>query len=160
VIVRDGLHDADYVANHTHGFDQLTQRLQDYPPDTTARTTGLPAQEIEDLARQFATTTPAAIRLLIGMEHHANGAMASRTVACLPALTGAWNQRGGGLCSTTGDLFDRSLNMKAVKMPELRTSPARSINMVQLGQALTSADPPVKALVVYDTNPAVIAPNQ
>ena len=55
-------------------------------------------------------TRPAAIRTLIGMEHHANGAMAFRTIACLPALTGAWRERGGGLLHLTFNLFDGVLN--------------------------------------------------
>ena len=72
--------------------------------------TGIPASEIEELGRAYATTKPAAIRTLIGMEHHANGAMAFRTIACLPALVGAWRERGGGLLHLTFNLFDGVLN--------------------------------------------------
>jgi anaerobic selenocysteine-containing dehydrogenase len=94
------------------------------------------------------------------MEHRANGAMTFRTIACLPGLTGAWRERGGGLLYMTFDLFAAAL--VDVGMPKLEDTSIRSINMVQIGQALTNInlDPPIRALVVYNSNPATIAPNQ
>jgi anaerobic selenocysteine-containing dehydrogenase len=162
IIVAEQLYDADYVAQHTLGFDQLCARLADYPPERVAVLTGLQAEEIVRLARAYATTRPAAIRLLVGMEHHAHGAMAFRTIACLPALVGAWRERGGGLLHFTAGLHFAALNGAALWMPELEDPTIRSINMVQLGQALTdpSLTPPIRALMVYNSNPAAIAPNQ
>ena len=163
VIVRDSLHDADYVERYTLGFDRLKPRLAEYPPERVARITGLPASEIEELGRAYATTRPAAIRTLIGMEHHANGAMAFRTIACLPALIGAWRERGGGLLHLTFNLFDGVLNRTDFDVADrIEDKTIRSINMVQIGRALTDPklDPPLRALVVYNSNPAVIAPSQ
>ncbi|HEY0737417.1 MAG TPA: molybdopterin-dependent oxidoreductase [Herpetosiphonaceae bacterium] len=162
VIVAEGLHDADYVTHHTVGFDQLRARLADYPVDRVAALTGLDATDIIRLARVYATTRPAVIRLLIGLEHHAHGAMTFRNIACLPALVGAWRERGGGLLHVTAGLHFEALNAPAVEMPELQDERIRSINMVQLGQALTAPalTPPIRALLVYNSNPAAIAPNQ
>jgi anaerobic selenocysteine-containing dehydrogenase len=159
VIVAEGLHDADYVERHVLGFDQLKDRLEDYPPERAAQLAGLETEEVVRLARAYATAKPAAIRTLVGPEKHANGGMILRTIACLPALVGAWRQRGGGLLHWTRSLHDQALDLRALYMPELETK-TRKVNMVQIGRALTELEPPVKALFVFDANPAVIAPNQ
>jgi anaerobic selenocysteine-containing dehydrogenase len=164
VIVCDGLEDSDYVARHTLGFAELKSRVREWTPDRAAQLTGIPAQDIVDLAREYATTRPAAIRLNYGVQRSERGAMSVRAIALLPALTGAWRDPGGGVQLSTSYAF--KLNRTAVEMPELqRESPlsceARIVNMTQLGQALTTlSDPPVKALVVYNSNPAAIAPDQ
>jgi anaerobic selenocysteine-containing dehydrogenase len=162
VIVREGLQDADYVENHTIGFDGLQKRLSEYPPERVTRITGLAAEEIVTLAREYATTRPATIRTQIAMEKHSNGAMMYRSVACLPALVGAWRDEGGGLLQFTAQWFYEALNMNAATMPELEEPTTRSVNMVQLGNALTDAslNPPISALIVYNSNPATIAQNQ
>jgi anaerobic selenocysteine-containing dehydrogenase len=162
IIVAEQLYDADYVAQHTLGFDELCKRIAEYPPERVAALTGLPVEEIVRLARAYATTRPAAIRVLVGMEHHAQGAMTFRAIACLPGLVGAWRERGGGLLHFTAGLHFAALNGAALWMPELEDSTIRSVNMVQLGQALidTSLTPPIRALMVYNSNPAATAPNQ
>src|SRR5688572_8742344 len=162
VIVRDGLHDADYVERYTIGFEPLRKRLQDYPPERAAEITGVAASEIEALARAYVTTRPSVIRTLVGMEHHAHGGMTYRTIACLPALTGAWRDRGGGLLHMVSRLRMLALNMPSVEMPELEDTSLRSLNMVQAGRALTDVTltPPIRAIVVYNSNPAATTPNQ
>jgi anaerobic selenocysteine-containing dehydrogenase len=162
VIVREGLHDKEYVERYTYGFDRLRERIAEYPPERVAEITGVDAREIIELARAYATTRPAVVRTLVGMEHHANGAMMLRTIACLPALVGTWRDRGGGLLHMTADPFFEALNFQAVEMPELADRSIRSINMLQLGQALTDTtlNPPIRSLIVYNSNPAAIAPNQ
>jgi anaerobic selenocysteine-containing dehydrogenase len=162
VIVEEHLYDAAYVAAHTLGFDALKTRLADYPPDRVAKLTGLDADEIVRLARAYATTRPAAIRVLIGMEHHATAEMSFRAISCLPALVGAWRQRGGGLLHHTMALHAQALNGAALRMPQLEDPATRMVNMVQLGRALTdpALDPPISALFVYNSNPAATAPNQ
>jgi anaerobic selenocysteine-containing dehydrogenase len=162
VIVREKLHDADYVSRFTVGFPALAARLREYPPERVAALTGLTSGEITDLARAYATTRPAALRLMIGMEHHGNGANTFRTLACLPALVGAWRERGGGIVEFTAELFDGVLNESAFGVGRSEDPKIRSFNMVRVGRALTDAtlDPPLRALVVYNSNPAVIAPNQ
>lgn len=162
VIVGEGLHDKEYVERYTHGFDRLRERIAEYPPKRVAEITGVDVGDIIELARAYATTRPAVVRTLVGMEHHANGAMMLRTIACLPALVGAWRDRGGGLLHMTASPFFEALNNEAVEMPKLEDPAIRSINMVQLGQALTDTtlNPLIRSLIVYNSNPAAIAPNQ
>jgi anaerobic selenocysteine-containing dehydrogenase len=160
VIVRDGLHDADWIARHTLGFDALRARLEEYPPPRAEALTGVPAAEITELARAYATTAPQAIRTLIGLGHHQHGGMILRTIACLPGLVGAWRHHGGGLVGTTAWAGWAPLDLAPVARPDLEDASIRQVNMVQLGRALTTLDPPIRALVVYNSNPAAIAPEQ
>ena len=96
VMVRDDLVDREYVARHAIGFDALVTRVRDYSPERVAQVAGLPASEIERFAREYATTQPSLLRPLIGIEHHRNGAMLFRTLACLAVLSGSWKHRGAG----------------------------------------------------------------
>lgn len=164
VIIGEKLYDAGYVAQHTSGFDELARQAGNYPPERAAALTGVPKDDLVALAREYATTRPAVIRLNYGVQRSERGGLSVRAVSLLPALTGAWRYPGGGLQLTTSGAF--RLNRAALEMPELQLRsplgrPARLINMSQLGRALTHLDnPPVKALVVYNSNPAAIAPNQ
>lgn len=164
VILRDGAHDRDYISRFTSGFEQLERLASSYTPQRTAHLTGIAAGEIETLAREYATTKPAAIRVNYGVQRSERGGNAVRAISALPVLTGAWKHEGGGLQLTTSGAFE--LNKTALQRPDLQfQSPlkreARLVNMAQLGHALTELhDPPVKALVVYNSNPAAIAPNQ
>jgi anaerobic selenocysteine-containing dehydrogenase len=159
VIVRDGLVDLDYVTQYTVGYEALAQRVRDYAPAVVADTIGLSAEEIERFAREYATTTPSLLRPLIGIEHHVNGAMQFRTLACLPALTGAWRHRGGGLARSTHALHYAALDMEAVLRPDLHQPGVRTLNMRDLGKDLCdeSLDPPIKALMVYGASPLAIS---
>jgi anaerobic selenocysteine-containing dehydrogenase len=161
VIVREDLEDRDYVERYTLGFDRLRERLAEYPPDRVAGLTGLEPGQIVELARAYATTRPATIRTQIAMEKHANGAMMYRSIACLPALVGAWRDKGGGLLLFSSAFFEEALNFSAVMMPDLEGPSVRSVNMAQLGRVLTdeALAPPIQATIVYNANPAVIAPD-
>jgi len=160
VIIRDGLHDAQYVRENTVGFEALAERVQEYPPERVERITEVTATIIETLAREYATTRPAFIRIGNGLQHHDNGGMAVRTIACLPGLVGAWRDVGGGAVKSNAGYA--AMNDAALQRPDLLAGQApRTINMNQLGHALTELDdPPIKAMVIYNTNPAVIAPDQ
>ncbi len=166
VIFRDGLEDGDYLAACTNGADQLRAHAlkPEHSPEQAAAITGITAATIEALARAYATAKPAVIRLNYGIQRSENGGTAARAVCMLPLLTGAWKQRGGGLQLSTSGSFP--FNADKLQMPGLMLQsalgrPARVINMSQLGGALTEiSDPPVKALFVYNSNPAAIAPNQ
>ncbi len=162
VIVRDGLVDHDYVTQHAVGYDALVERVRDYAPAAVADAVGLAAEAIERFARAYATTQPSLLRPLIGLEHHRNGAMQFRTIACLPVLTGAWRHRGGGLARSTHALQFAALDMDAVLRPDVWTPGVRVLNMRDLGRDLcdTALAPPVQALMVYGANPAVTIPNQ
>ncbi len=164
VILRDSLHDAEYVAKYSDGFEDLTRLACKYPPERVAALTGIPARDIESLAHEYALTRPAAIRVNYGVQRSERGGSAVRAIAALPVLIGSWRETGGGLQLTTSGAFE--FNRDALELPELQTrSPlgreARLVNMAQLGHALTEmSHPRVNALVVYNSNPAAIAPNQ
>src|SRR5690606_23966852 len=105
VIIAEGLHDADYVARYTVGYEQLAQRVVEWTPERASAITGIPAPRIRDLAREYATIRPAAIRVNYGLQRHAGGGMAIRTITCLPALIGAWRYEGGGIQLSTSGVF-------------------------------------------------------
>ncbi len=158
VIIAEGLFDAEYIAQHTFGFDQLCARARDYPPERVAQWTGISAGDVVKLAREYATTRPAAIRLNYGIQRSEFGGAAVRAVCMLPCLTGSWKEVGGGLQLSTSEAHN--LNKNALKGAELMPRPTRVVNMVELGRALNQLDnPPVKALLVYNSNPAAVAPN-
>ena len=159
IIINERLYDADYVGRYTLGFDQLKAKVQEYPPQQVAEWTGIPAQDIVRLAREYARTRPAAIRLNYGIQRVENGGMAVRAVCMLPCLIGAWKDIGGGLQLSTGDSYN--LNKKAIQNEDLQPKPTREINMVELAKALNQlTDPPVKALFVYNSNPAAVVPDR
>jgi len=162
VIVRDGLVDTDYVAKYSTGYEALVERVQEYAPARVAGAIGLAADEIERFAREYATTQPSLLRPLIGIEHHRNGAMQFRTMACLPVLTGAWRHRGGGLARSTHALHFAALDVDSVEMPEVGKPGRRVLNMRDLGKDLCdrTLDPPIRSLIVYGANPMVSMPNQ
>jgi anaerobic selenocysteine-containing dehydrogenase len=162
VIIRDNLVDHDYVEQYSVGYEQLADRVKDFSPAMVASITGLSADEIERFAREYATTKPSLLRPLIGLEHHRNGAMMFRTLACLPVLTGAWRDRGGGLARSTGALQNSTLNLRGIRMPKTVQPSARTLNMRDLGKDLCSREltPPIRSLCVYNSNPAVSVPNQ
>jgi molybdopterin guanine dinucleotide-containing S/N-oxide reductase-like protein len=173
VILNEGLEDRVFIRERTVGFDQLAERAKEYTPERVAHWTGMTAAEIEQLAREYATTRPAAIRLNYGVQRTEHGGQAVRAIAMLPALTGAWKTRGGGGWLSTSGAFD--WDKKAVERADLAlASPlgrlARTVNMSALGEALemrgtgnreqeAGTNPPVKALFVYNSNPAAVAPN-
>ena len=160
VIIGENLYDEDYVAKYTLGFERLKQRVKDYPPQAAARITGLAAERIVSLAREYAGTRPAAIRLNYGLQRHAGGGMAVRTVLCLPALTGDWRHPAGGAVLGTSGFF--GMNDAKLERPDLlkasRCASPRSVNMVGIGDALLAAAPPIRALYVYNSNPVAVAP--
>lgn len=164
VILAEKLHDAAYVAKYTEGFDAFSALAAKYTPERVEALTGLDRNDIVSLARDYATTRPAAIRLNYGVQRSERGGNAMRAIAALPALTGSWTEVGGGLQLSTSHAFH--LNRERLEMPELQLKSqlgreARLINMSELGKALTNLQhPPVKALVNYNSNPAAIAPNQ
>ncbi len=136
----------------------LCGRTAEYTPARVAELTGIAATDIVRLAREYATTEPAVIRVNYGVQRSERGGRAVQAIALLPALVGAWKRRGGGLQLTTSGAFE--VNHTALERPDLGP-PARTLNMSTLGRALTEvSDPPVKALIVYNSNPAAIAPNQ
>ena len=188
VLLNEGLEDRADIDAMTHGFERLAERAREYTPERVAAWTGLTAGEVEQFAREYATTKPAAIRLNYGVQRCENGGAAVRAIAMLPALVGAWKRRGGGAQLSTSGGF--AWNENALRRPDLAlASPikrlARAVNMCELGQALTELGrdqgsgvrdqregeqgsegarerghgPAVHALFVYNSNPGAVAPN-
>jgi len=160
VLFRDGLEDRQYLDEMTLGWQKLRDRvLAEYAPERVASTCRLPVETIERIARIYGTTRPAFIRLNYGLQRHAGGGSAVRAIALLPAITGAWNDAGGGCQLSASGTF--AMNTAAMERTDLGNHSARTINMTRLGEALTKIDdPPVKALIVYNTNPGSIAPDR
>ena len=161
MLIRDGLTDKQWIADHTLGFDELALHVDEWTPERAAATCGVAAADIEKLATMYGTIRPAAIRTLIGAEHHENGAMFFRTLACLPALVGAWQDRGGGLARSIGVWTGSVVDDDALERPDLLGDrQPRWVNMSRLGEILTdTSGPAIKGLVVWNCNPMVITPN-
>lgn len=166
VIWREGWHDQAYLDDYCLGGDLLKDRaLKEYPPERVAEITGIAVADIEQLARDIARSRqdrggPSFIRLNYGLQRHRGGGMAVRTVNCLPALTGEWRYPGGGAMLSTSKLSP--WNNAALERPDLIPPGTRTINMVLLAEALAGKlpGPPVKALYVYNSNPAAVCPDQ
>ena len=164
VIIGENLHDADYVARHTSGFDGLRERVREWTPQRAAELTGIAAEEIVGLAREYATTRPAAIRLNMGLQRSERGAMAVRTIALLPALVGVVERRrrrvaAFHLAGVSVESRRPGTRRPAATGARPRGAPGQ-YGADWARRSPRSRDPPVKALVVYNSNPAAIAPNQ
>jgi anaerobic selenocysteine-containing dehydrogenase len=161
ILWRDGLQDDDYLHRHCLGAEALRERVQkDYAPERVASITGIAPDDIEQLAREYGTTRPALIRLNYGMQRHGGGGMAVRTIVCLPAVIGAWRDTGGGALLSTSKVYPWAT--ARLERPDLITPGTRTVNMVQLAEALLGQlpGPPVRALYVYNANPAAVCPDQ
>jgi anaerobic selenocysteine-containing dehydrogenase len=159
-VVDAGEQDEDWCRANTDGYDALIARLEDYPVERCSELCGVPAADIARAGVEFATAGPALLRLGVGAQRHAGAPIAYRTISCLPALTGAWREVGGG-CSYIPTATAAAVSEFALKREDLRTGTPRTINMSQLGDALTGdLDPPVAAFVCWNSNPAQIAPDQ
>jgi anaerobic selenocysteine-containing dehydrogenase len=166
VLFREGWVDQDYLDRHTLGADSLRDRaLAEYPPAKVAGITGLSADDIGRFAREYGRSRelfggPALIRLNYGLQRHGGGGMAVRTVVCLPAITGDWRYPGGGALLSTSKAYQ--WDGAYLERPDLIPPGTRTINMVQLAEALHGElpGPPVKALFVYNSNPAAVCPDQ
>jgi anaerobic selenocysteine-containing dehydrogenase len=161
VLFRDGLDDRSYLEEMSLGWEGLRERvLSDYAPERVASICRIPAETIESLAHRYGTTRPTFIRLNYGLQRHAGGGSAVRAISILPAVTGAWDDVGGGAMLSTSGTFSK-LDTAALARKDLSPPGTRTINMSRLGEALTKIDDPlVKAIVVYNSNPGAIAPDR
>src|SRR5918995_4159308 len=140
VVVRDGAHDEAFLRERCEGWETFREHVAAYPPERAAEICDLPVERVEALGRRVATTRPTAIRATMGIQRHAGGGMALRTLAALPAVTGDWRLPGGGLSYSTSGLFKG--DTAALIREDL----------------LRDADPAVRALVVYGANPVASNP--
>ena len=159
VLFAEGLIDSQWIENHTVGWEALRGRVAHYPPDRVATITGLSAESIVSLARQYASNRPSMIKIADGVQRHGGGGQAVRSILTLPALTGQYGVRGGGLFySQSGHII---WNAEAVGHAGQCHPPIRSINMNRLGAALLGeiSDPPIESLYVFGANPVASTPN-
>ena len=163
-LITHGWLDDDYIARHVDGFDKLRPQALEWPPERVAQECGITADAVRQLARAYATTRPAAIRLNYGMQRCRGGGNAVRLIALLPCLTGAWRQRGGGLLLSASHWFRGAVDAAALQRPDLLTGRRpRTINMSTIGddllrEASPTFGPKVEAVVVYNSNPVTVAP--
>ncbi|MDX1981774.1 MAG: molybdopterin-dependent oxidoreductase, partial [Bryobacteraceae bacterium] len=159
VLIDEGLYDSSYVRQFTRGFEALREQAAEYPPARGEALTGIPKEQIIELARDYGSTRPALIRLNYGIQRSERGGTATRLISYLPVLTGSWKDLGGGLTLSTSQAFQ--FNRPGLERPDLQPAPTRLVNMSLLGNALNTLDNPrVHAMVVYNSNPAAIAPDQ
>ncbi len=162
VLVAENLLDHAYVDACTVGFEQLAERVRDCTPEWAAALTGLPAESIRELALAYGGEARSLIRLNYGLNRCRGGGMAVRNVACLPALTGAWQHAGcGALLSTSGNFpVDHHALERFDLYPDAQGFPPRHINMSQIGDALLNEhSPAIRAIHVYNANPLAVAPD-
>jgi anaerobic selenocysteine-containing dehydrogenase len=155
VLIRDDLIDHDYVERYASGFAELSERVAEWDPVRVSEVCGISAEEIEAFAKAYGTTRPTFIRTLIGAEHHEHGAMFFRTLGCLPVLTGAWRERGGGLSRSVGVWSEDVIDESVFEV----SSETRLVSMNHLGRALTDGNMGIHALFVWNGNPVVSVPN-
>ncbi|GIO86480.1 putative oxidoreductase YoaE [Paenibacillus faecis] len=158
VLFERGLVNEPFMERYTTGYAELREHVKQYTPERVSAITGVPADDIVQLAVMYGETSPAYIHIGNGLQHHDNGGMTVRTISCLPALTGQWLVPGGGAYKSNGGY--NKMNAEALERPDLRPNPAaRTISMNRIGEALLTLDPPIYALFVYCANPAVVAPD-
>ena len=161
VIIAEDLVDLDYVEKYTLGYEELKARAAEYPPELVSEVTGIPADDIRRLAREYATTHPSAIRQGVAVERSPGGGQAIRAITCLPALVGAWRHVGGGTVEMP--IWEFPINFDKICRPDWIKPGTRVVNELDLGAALTGElvlDPPIKSLFVYNSNPVSQAPEQ
>ncbi|WP_425547311.1 molybdopterin-containing oxidoreductase family protein [Actinomadura vinacea] len=162
VVVGRGAQDEDFLERRTLGWPEFRARIAEFPPARAAEICGVPEERIVALGERIARTRPTAIRATQGLQRHAGGGSALRTLACVPGVTGDWGRLGGGLVfSTSGHI---KLNRRALYRDDLRPGGPgfrRVLSMSRLGEGLLEVDdPPVKALFVIAANPAGSTPHQ
>jgi len=168
-LITHGWLDHDYLERHTLGWDALRARALQWPPERVAQVCGIDADQVRRLARDYGACRSggepggaAAIRVNYGMQRVRGGGNAARAIVCLPALIGAWRHHAGGVLLSSSGQFP--VRRAALERPDLRQGAARTINMVQIGDALlqpasASFGPAIEAVIVYNSNPVAVAPD-
>jgi len=154
VIIGEGLVDQDYVDNYTVGFTELAEKAKERTPEWAEEITGIPANDIRKLAREYATTQPSAIRIGVALEKSWGGGQAIRAVTSLPALTGAWRHVGGGILQFP--VWEHPYRFDVICRPDLIPKGTQVVNNLQLGRVLTGEQKlkvPIKSMMCWNTNP-------
>jgi anaerobic selenocysteine-containing dehydrogenase len=158
ILFAENMVDEAFLQKYTVGHVELEEHVRQYAPHIVSSITGVSVEDIYQLARMYGQTSPSFIRIGNGPQHHDNGGMCVRTIACLPALTGQWLKKGGGAIKGNGAYLEH--NTAALRRPDLlQKKNTRFINMNLLGSALLELKPPIRSLYVYNSNPALVAPH-
>ncbi|MFL6660154.1 MAG: molybdopterin-dependent oxidoreductase, partial [Massilia sp.] len=166
VLIKENLVDTDYIERYTLGYAELVARAAEWTPERAAETCGITVEEVVGLARDYGQAArrnePVAIRTNYGLQRVRGGGMSVRTIACLPALVGAWRHPAGGIQLSSSGSFP--LNKSVMQRPDLLKQSVRTINMTTIGDDLlkpTSPEfgPQIEAVIVYNANPLAIAPD-
>jgi anaerobic selenocysteine-containing dehydrogenase len=158
VIIGEGLVDQDYVDNYTVGYAELAEKALTRTPEWAEAITGIPAEDIRKLAREYATTQPSAIRIGVALEKSWGGGQAIRAVTSLPALTGAWRHVGGGILQFP--VWEHPYKFDVICRPDLIPKGTQVVNNLQLGRVLTGEQKlavPIKSMMCWNTNPVTQA---
>lgn len=158
-LIEEDLIDREFLEAHTVGFEELAARAAARSPEWAEGITGIPAADIRQLAREYARTQPAALRIGVALERHAGGGQTIRAVCCLPALTGAWRHVGGGILAMP--VWEHPYRFDVMCKPEWIPPGTRAVNNLQLGRLLTGEiplDPPILSMMCWNSNPVTQAP--
>ncbi len=158
VIIAEGLVDQDYVDKYTVGFTELAEKAMERTPEWAEAITGVSAEDIRKLAREYATTQPSAIRIGVALEKSWGGGQAIRAVTSLPALTGAWRHVGGGILQFP--VWEHPYRFDVICRPDLIPKGTQVVNNLQLGRVLTGEqklEVPIKSMMCWNTNPVTQA---
>ena len=158
VIITEDLYDEEFIKLYTLGFDELKLRVNAYTPEYVETLTDIRAQDIRKFARLYAELKPSFIYVGPGCQRHSNGGMTLRTIACLPALVGAWAYKGSGLYFPTSTIFP--VDVSPLEGNDLRPNPSARYNMINLGRLLNDEQARIRSLYVFNGNPAAVMFNQ
>ena len=157
ILFAEKMADEAFLREYTVGSEELREHVRAYDPARVSSITGVPEEDLYKLARMYGNTQPSFIRIGNGLQHHDNGGMNVRTIACLPAVTGAWLHKGGGAIKSNSGYL--TLNERALQRHDLLKKSTRRINMNHIGKALLELTPPIRSLYIYNSNPAIVAPD-
>ncbi|MEV4399063.1 molybdopterin oxidoreductase family protein [Nonomuraea sp. NPDC049607] len=151
VVLAENAQDEEFLARHTEGWEDFRKEILEHPVERVAEITGIPAEDVHSLGMRLAHTRPTAIRATMGIQRHAGGGAAMRTIAAIPGVTGDWRHPGGGVAySTTGHV-----RVNVDTRNDLLAKPVRTLVMTKLGSQLDD----VKCLWVYAANPLGSTPD-
>ena len=164
VLFRDDLADRAYLERYTDAPAELEAHLQTRSPAWAAAITGLEVAEIEAFAALVGKTKRTFFRLGYGFSRQRNGAVNLHAALSIPAVTGAWAYEGGGAFHSNSGVF--KLKKTMIEGLDVRDSRVRLLDQSLVGAILTGDaealknGPPVKAMLIQNTNPLAVAPHQ
>lgn len=164
VLLREGLADRQFLEKFTDFGPDVEAHFSTRTPEWASAITGLPVAEIEAFARLVGQTKRTFFRLGYGFSRSRNGAANMHAASCIASVTGAWALEGGGAFHNNGAIYH--LNQRLIEGLDAVDRSVRWLDQSRIGAVLTgeadalNGGPPVKAMLIQNTNPANVAPNQ